>query len=184
MAEAVGGHRDARGGKRVWKRAVSAGKAVIYGALGWSALRIAMGEGKSGSTDSYTSRLMSLPWGAVLVGLVGVAIIGFAGALVRRGWKEKFLRKLDGGGRTGDTAHAYRWFGKAGYLSKGAAFAVVGVLFVYAAWTHDPDKSGGLDQALQQVLQQPFGPVLLALVAAGIACYGFFCLAWARHLER
>jgi hypothetical protein len=55
---------------------------------------------------------------------------------------------------------------------------------VYAALTHDADKSGGLDQALLKVLDQPFGPLLLALAAAGIACYGLFCFAWARHLDR
>ena len=38
---------------------------------------------------------------------------------------------------------------------------IVGGLFVYAAITHDAKKSGGLDQALFEVLDQPFGPVLL-----------------------
>jgi hypothetical protein len=182
--EAAAGHRDVEGGKRTWKRVVSAAKCVIYASLGWAALKIALGEGKSKSTDSYTSQLMELPFGAILVGLVGVGIIVFAGFLVYRGWKEKFLSKLDGSGRIGQDGRAYRYFGKAGYIAKGAAFSVVGGLFVYAALTHDPDKSGGLDQALLKVLDQPFGPLLLALAAAGIACYGLFCFAWARHLDR
>ena len=50
--------------------------------------------------------------------------------------------------------------------------------------THESGKSGGLDQALQKVLQQPFGPFLLGAIAAGIICYGLFCFAWARHLDR
>lgn len=182
--EAAVGHRDEDGGKRTFKRAVSAGKVVIYGLLGWSALQIALGEGKSKSTDSYTAQLMSVPFGAVLVGLVGVGVIVFAGILAHRGWKEKFLSKLDGSGKTGNDGTAYRYFGKAGYISKGVAFAIVGALFVYAAVTNDPDKSGGLDQALLKLLDQPFGPVLLAVVAVGIGCYGLFCFAWARHLDR
>jgi len=64
------------------------------------------------------------------------------------------------------------------------AFAIVGGLFVYAGLTHESDKSGGLDQALQKVLQQPFGPFLLGAIAAGIICYGLFCFAWARHIDR
>ena len=182
--EAAFGHRDEEGGKRTWKRVVSGAKCVIYGSLAWAALRIALGQGKSKSTDSYTAQLMELPFGAILVGLVGVGIIVFAGFLVYRGWKEKFLSKLEGSGKTGQEGRAYRYFGKAGYISKGAAFGVVGGLFVYAALTHDPDKSGGLDQALLKVLDQPFGPFLLALVAVGIACYGLFCFAWAKHLDR
>ncbi|MGZ4457203.1 MAG: DUF1206 domain-containing protein, partial [Nocardioides sp.] len=31
---------------------------------------------------------------------------------------------------------------------------------------------------------QPFGPFLLGLIAVGIACYGLFCFARARHLSR
>ena len=34
------------------------------------------------------------------------------------------------------------------------------------------------------MLQQPFGPVLLGLIAIGIGCYGLFCFARARHLSR
>jgi hypothetical protein len=34
------------------------------------------------------------------------------------------------------------------------------------------------------VLEQPFGPVLLFVVGAGIGCYDLFCFARARHLSR
>jgi len=185
VLEAAVGHRDETGAKRLGKRLVSVGRALVYGVLGWAALQIAMGSGQSKSgTDSYTAQLMSLPFGPFLVGLVGVGILVYAGAQVYLGWEEKFLEKLDFDGRTGRDGAAYRWFGKVGYIAKGAAFAVVGALFVFAAWTHEPDKSAGLDQALLQLLQQPFGPFLLALVAVGFACYGLFCFAWARHLDR
>ena len=185
LIEAAVGHRDEDGLKRAGKRVVSLAKAVIYVALGWGALQIASGSGGSSSgTDSTTKKLMDLPFGVFLVGLVGAVILGVGVGLIWRGWKEKFLDKLDVRGRTGNEGTAYRWFGKAGYISKGVAFGIVGYLFLYAAWTHDPDKSGGLDQALQQLLEQPFGPFLLAVVAAGIGCYGLFCFAWARHLDR
>jgi hypothetical protein len=65
--------------------------------------------------------------------------------------------------------------------ARGIAFGIVGSLFVWAAVTHDADKSGGLDQALSRLLHTPLGPVLLAAVAAGFACYGTFNVAKARH---
>ena len=74
--------------------------------------------------------------------------------------------------------------GKVGYIAKGIAIALVGGLFGYAAITHDPKKSGGLDQALQTVLEQPFGPVLLTAIGLGIGAYGLFCFARAKHLSR
>ena len=54
----------------------------------------------------------------------------------------------------------------------------------YAAITHEPKKSGGLDEALQEVLEQPFGQFLLVAIGLGIACYGLFYFARARHLSR
>ena len=79
---------------------------------------------------------------------------------------------------------ANTWFGRIGYTAKGVAFGIVGALVGYAALTHEPRKSGGLDQALREVLEQPLGPLLLLAIATGIGCYGLFCFAWARHLLR
>jgi hypothetical protein len=107
-----------------------------------------------------------------------------AGALVFRGWSEGFDSNLDAQGQTGKDGKAYQTFGKVGYISKGIAIAIVGVLFLYAAITHDPQKSGGLDEALHKLLQQPFGAPVLVLIAIGFACFGLFCFAWARHLDR
>jgi hypothetical protein len=127
---------------------------------------------------------MDQPFGRWLVGLVGLAIIGYGGYLCYRGWTEKFLEHLDPQGRSGDAGKAYKMFGKVGYLAKGIAIGVVGVLFVWAAIDHNAKKSGGLDAALRTVLQQPFGPVLLVAISLGIGCYGLFCFAQARHLDR
>ncbi len=55
---------------------------------------------------------------------------------------------------------------------------------MYAAFTQDPQKSGSTDKALHKVLQQPFGPWMLGALAIGIACYGLFQFARARHLAR
>lgn len=170
--------------KRWRHRAGSLGKAVIYGAIGWSAVRTATGSGGGGGTDSTTAKLLELPGGQLIVGVVGLAIIGYGGALVYRGWTEKFREHLDAQGQSGKDGSAYVKAGKVGYIAKGVAIALVGGLFGYAAITHDPKKSGGLDQALQTVLEQPFGQVLLVVIALGIACYGVFCFARARHLSR
>lgn len=185
VLEAIFGHRDEDGAKRLLKRLASAGKAVVYGTLGVSALKLAMGGGSSGgSTDTMTARLMAAPFGPVLVAVVGAVVLAVAAAHVYKGFSEDFRDKLEAEGNTGRSGKLYTVLGKVGYVSKGVALAVVGGLFVYAALTHDPQKSGGLDQALRTVLQQPFGAPLLVLIALGLACYGLFCFAWARHLDR
>lgn len=176
-------------------------KGVIYAVLAWSALKVASssggsggsgggsggsgGGGKSGgSTDTLTAQLLQMPAGQLIVGALGLAVVGYGGYYVYQGWSDKFLEKLDGRPQSREVSAAYRWVGKAGHIGKGASIAVIGLLFVYAAITHDPNKSAGLDRALQEVAQQPFGQGLLALVAVGIACYGVFAFARARHFDR
>jgi len=187
--EAVTGHRDEDGAKRVLKRLASAGKAVVYAVIGFSAVKAATGSSSSGQkseqqTDSLTAKLMDLPAGQLLVGVVGLTILGIGIAFAVRAWTEKYAEHLDAEGKSGNTGTAYLWAGKVGYAAKGVALGIVGGLFVYAAWTHDPDESGGLDQALREVLDKPLGPALLVVIAVGIGCYGLFCLARARHLSR
>lgn len=185
VLEAFFGHDD-EDGADLWKaRAVSASKAILYAVLGVSAFKVATGSSGGGDhTDTMTAKLMSLPAGPLIVGAVGVGIIGYGLLLVWRGWSEKFREHLDARGQSGEAGTAYTWFGKVGYIAKGLALGVVGGLFCYAAITHDPDKSGGLDQALREILQRPFGSVMLIAIGVGIGCYGLFCFARARHLDR
>ncbi|WP_210437780.1 DUF1206 domain-containing protein [Nocardioides xinjiangensis] len=180
------GHREESDDTKRWrKRAGSLGKAVIYGAIGWSAVQTATGSGGgNGGTDSTTAKLMDLPGGQLIVGAVGLAVIGYGASLVWRGWTEKFREHLDAQGQAGTDGSVYVRLGKIGYIAKGVAIAIVGGLFGYAAVTHDPQKSGGLDQALQTVREQPFGQVLLTAIAVGIVAYGAFCFARAKHLSR
>ena len=185
--EAVFGHRDEEGFTQVRKRVTSAGKAVIYVVIGISAVHAASGSGssskKGGGTDSTTATVMNWPGGQLLVGAVGLAIMGIGGYLVFRAYTEKFAKHINAEGLSGTSGTAYLWAGKAGYTAKGVSFGIVGALFLYAALTHEAKKSGGLDQALHKVLQQPFGPFLLVLIAIGIAGYGLFCFARARHFN-
>jgi Domain of Unknown Function (DUF1206) len=172
------------GAKKVLGPVTDVFKALVYGTLGVSAVHVATHSKSSGSsTNDDTSRLMDQPFGRWLVGIVGLAIIGYGVYLAYRGWTEQFLKHLDAQGRSGDAGRAYRLFGKVGYVAKGIAVGVIGVLFVYAAVDHSAKKSGGLDQALHQILHQAFGPVLLFAISVGIGCYGLFCLARARHLS-
>lgn len=185
VIEAFTGHRAKDGKQRTFKRAGSLLKAALYGSLGWTAFKIALGDGSDGdSTDTTTAKIMVLPGGQILVGLVGLAILGYGARLVYRGLSESFVSNLDAKGSRGSDGRAYVTLGKVGYVSKGLALFVVAGLFVWAAWTQDPEKSGGLDQALHKVLQQPFGMPMLIAMGLGIGCYGLFCFAWAKHLDR
>ena len=72
-------------------------------------------------------------------------------------------------------------FGVVGYIAKGIAVGVAGVLFVVAAVTANPEQAGGLDAALHTLASLPFGPIILWIVGAGLVIYGLFCFARARY---
>lgn len=185
LLEAWQGHQGEDGKDAVTKPAASVLKAVLYGVIGFSAVKVALGDSQKGSgTDSLTSQVMQWPGGQLLVGLAGLAVLGYGGWYVYRGLAEKYLDNIDGKGRSGETGRAYRLLGKVGHIAKGVAVGMIGVLFLYAAVTHDPKKSGGLDQALQKLAEQPFGQAMLVATALGIGCYGLFCFVRARHLSR
>lgn len=186
LLEFAFGYPEVIDDKKRWrKRATSLGKAVIYGAIAFSAFKTATGDGGGkGGTDSMTAKVMQMSGGQLIVGAIALAIIGYGISLIVRGWTEKFRENLDAQGQSGQDGSAYVMLGKVGYIAKGISIVIVGSLFGYAAITHQAKKSGGLDQALQTVLEQPFGPVLLTAIAVGIAAYGLFCFARARHLSR
>lgn len=158
-------------------------KALLYAAIGISAVKVALGDGSKGGTDSWTAQLMSVTGGQLLVGAVGLGIVAYGLVQIHKGWSEGFREDLEAEATTGDLGSLYVWLGKVGYIAKGVAVGIVGGLFVWAALEHSAKKSGGLDVALQTVLEAPGGSVLLGAIALGILCYGTFCLARAKHLD-
>lgn len=165
-------------------------KVVVYASLAYSAAQVATSdrgasEGGGRSTEeTITARVLALPAGQVLVVLGALAIVGYGARLVWKGLSRDHADDLAAEGRTGEAGRAYLTLGMVGYVAKGAAIAVIGLLVGGAGLTRDADQSGGLDEALQEILQQPFGPVLLVAVGLGLAAYGAFCFARARHLSR
>ncbi len=67
-----------------------------------------------------------------------------------------------------------------GYIAKGAALLVVGVLFIAAALHRNSSEASGLDGAMRTLREQPLGQWLLTLVALGLAAYGLYSFARAR----
>jgi hypothetical protein len=172
------------GSSRRTGKAVGAGiRAVVYAALGLTAARIAVGDkGSSTSVDHVTRELMKLPAGAFIVGLVGVGVIGVGIAHAVTGIRKSFVDDL-ADSATGHSGRVVVRLGQVGFIAKGVAFGVVGILFVWAAVTFDPKKAGGLDVALHTLLRQDYGPWLLTAVAIGIGCFGAYCFAWARDVD-
>ncbi len=163
-------------------RLKAAGKTVGYGAFAVPAWRFALGLGGGGGTgeETLTARLLQLPLGRVLVGLVAIGILAVAGYHVYKGVSRTYMKDVE----TLDLPHRARqvidWSGRIGYPAKGVAYGTIGVLFLLAALRSSSETAGGLDQGLGTLLQAPFGPYLIAAIGIGFALFGVYCVARAR----
>lgn len=180
---AVSGFRWVTGWSRTQRRLGAAGKAL--GVLGVAVIGVQLlvtgsSGSSSGSSQQATASLLALPAGQILVGLVGVVVIVIAGATAWSGYTGDFADDLDWSRIPARLRTPVRWLGIAGHVLRAVAFAVMGVLFVVAALRADPSQASGLDGALKTLAGQPYGPVLLTVVALGFVAFGVFTMAEAR----
>jgi hypothetical protein len=170
--------------KKKWGyRAKYIGTALIYIAIAITALVYALGgqSDSSQSTQTFSAQLMATPGGIILLAIIGLGIAAIGVAFIVRGFRRSFEKYLDlPSGPDGVARKGIVTFGVVGYVAKGVAVGVTGILFVVAALTNDAAKAGGLDAAMHTLAGLPLGPLILWVVAAGLIVYGVFCFARAR----
>ncbi|NUW32477.1 DUF1206 domain-containing protein [Nonomuraea sp. SMC257] len=172
------------GGLRITKDRVEAAfRAAVYTLIVGSLLTLLLA-GKAGSDDKksqdVTGKLLDLPGGQFIVGLIGLGIIGLGVYWIYQGWKKKFREELDQGRMSARARKIMDRLGTAGYLARGAIAALAGVFVVQAAITYDPDKAGGIDATLRAFADTPVGPWLLVVVALGLLLFAGYCFGESR----
>jgi hypothetical protein len=173
---------DVKGAARKWgRRAAEWGQGLIFLALGLIAAAVALGARPNAEKTAETASrgLLYLPGGPIVLALVGLGIAIGGVSFVAMGFLRSFQKRMripDGAlGRTVTVA------GIVGFIAKGLALVIVGVLLVIAAVRTDAKTAGGLDGAVDALLELALGPLLVAVVGAGFIAYGAFTVARARY---
>ncbi|SDF56829.1 protein of unknown function [Lentzea fradiae] len=169
--------------KRLSKRVGSAARAVTASGIAFGAFKYAT-SGSSGSESDQqqkelTAQVLAWPGGQWIVGAVAIGVLVIAGVIAYKGVKKSFEKDLD-------MSRAPSWVepvGRVGWIGKGVAYGVIGVLVGLAALNADPEQAGGMDKALHTLAEQPYGMFLLSAVAVGIAAFGVYCFVAARALK-
>jgi hypothetical protein len=167
--------------QRTRKRLFSTGQAAVFTVLALLAGRVAGGSPAGAGGQSGSAQLLRVPGGRWLLVAIGVGVLVTGAVMAYRGWRKAFTEDMALYQADPTTRRVAERFGQVGAIAKGVAFVIIGVLVGVAALTSQPARAEGLDAALKTLAAQPFGPVLLVVVALGLASYGVFCFFDARY---
>jgi hypothetical protein len=137
------------------------------------------GSGETGDEGSQqaTSTLFDWPAGRWLVGILGAAIIGYAGYnFYKQVITKKFAERLEGD----DSSWVVR-LGLIGYTAQSLVYAVIGFFFIQAAIAFKSKTAKGPSGALIELADTAWGKWLLWVIAIGLFAYGIFCIAEAKY---
>ena len=129
--------------------------------------------GKSGGKLTDASgvlvELLRQPFGAVMLTLIGVGIVGYAAYYLFEAIAD--LRRLGGGVRG--------WLSRSLTIIKAMAYGAIGIEALNIVWFNGRPGGDAEDNA-RLVMRFPLGEVLLVVVGLGIALYGFseLKMAW------
>ncbi len=160
-------------------RAGYLGSGLTYLGLAVAALGGAGGSGDGGK-EGQAAQALALPFGQVLVAVAGLVIMGIGAWQIYAAYAKKFVKHYDTGRMSAQQLAVATRLGQLGLAARGVTFGVMGGYLVSAGIQADPGEARGLGGALSALGEQPFGAVLLAIVAVGLVCYGIYCLSEAQ----
>ena len=154
-------------------------RGAIYGALGLEAFRLFQGTGRSkgDETEAWASRIMAVPFGDWLIGLVGLIVVAYGASQV---WKA-FQGEDDPLVNWGGVSHSVRQICRFGVGSRGVIISTLGFFLLRAGWRHDPGEAAGSRESLIELVGVVEGRWLLGLMAAGLLAYALDQAVHAKH---
>ena len=158
---------------RKWGRRVAEwGQALVFIALGLIAASVALGARPDAdeAAEDASRGLLAIPGGPYVLGLIGIGI-GIAGiAFIVMGILRSFETKMSL--PPGPVGAGVKTLGIVGFIAKGIALIILGILLLVAAVDVDPSAAGGLDAAIDALLALACGPLLVGAVGVGLIAYG------------
>ena len=181
------GH-DAKG---LFARAGFLFSAAGYTILVPSTFSLVAGTGSSsqggGNTQQTMASIMSRPWGPYVIGFIGLAVIANGLYQIYLGFDAKFDRQYQTYAMTAQEVKVATQLGRFGTAARGFVFGLVGILVCTAAFQSNPSQPVGFDAALSSLMHQPYGVVLLGIVAVGLMAFGLYSMlsaVWFRAKNR
>lgn len=157
---------------------------IIYGSLAFQAISLVSDVASSGgdkSPSDWTAIVMEQPFGRWLIGLVGAFLIGLGFYQFYKAYTVKFRQKLKLHQMSPQEQTWAIRISRIGIAARGIVFAMLGFFLLQAAHQYNPQKARGLDGLLETLARQPFGKLLLGLMALGLIAYGIYMWVQSRY---
>jgi hypothetical protein len=176
--ESLTGHKSRH---ETAERIADGARAVAYAFLAALAISALVSAHRSGDTDrtqqTWTAKVLEWSGGRLFVAVVGLVVCGVGTYLMWRaisGGRQDSQAVLEAAPRETPTVHA---LGAIGNCARGAVVVLLGVFIIAAALEHDPGETAGLDGLLKRLLDEPYGKVVVGLVALGLGAFGVYSVA-------
>ncbi len=191
LVEAVFRPAHATGTLHRWRqRAVSSWGFVLYSLFCLSTARLLAetppqqtAQSEQRQDAGMTAELLRTGWGKALLVLAGILVVAGGLEAARRAVRLNFRERFTAGHMSRPLAVLTRALGAFGSLARAVVFVLTGVFLIKAAVLSRAGQAKGLDAVFRSVASSPYGPWLLALLAAGLLCYGLYCLVEARYRD-
>jgi hypothetical protein len=172
--------------KGILSRIGFAGVGLSYALLALAALQLLLGAADAGqSSDAAardgTARLLEQPFGPALVVIAGLVLSGLALAQFYQAYTANFGERANLEQLSARTREGLTRLARFGMAARGVVFGIIGFFLVVAALRQSAGEAKGMGGALQELARQPFGQLLLGVVALGLVAYGVYSLAQARY---
>ena len=129
---------------------------------------------QAAQTQQTTASILTQPWGPWVVALAAAIVIGVGLLQIYTAFRRKFNPQFQLAGRTGNARIWIERLGRFGTAARGVVFTLIGVFLLQAAVQHNASRAQGIDGVLTALLHQPYGSLLLGVVAAGLIAFGIY----------
>ena len=159
--------------------------ALSYLAIVIFGLQILAGSGaRSGdSTQKTIASILTHPAGGWLTILIGVVALGVGVGQFIETYRATFAKDLKGTEMSASERNIAVKLGRFGMFARGVTFLVIGWFLIQAGMHNDASQVQGFGGAFLFLLNQPFGHILVGVIALGFIALGlhsFACARWVR----
>src|ERR1700694_1614277 len=161
--------------------------AFSYAAIVFFALQILGGQGGAShdSTQKTVSSLLTNPAGGFITVVLGVIAIGIGIGQFIEACRATFAQDLKAAEMSQSERDIAIALGRFGMAARGVTFLVIGFFLVQAGVYPYPGKATGFGGAFLFLLAQPYGHLLVGIIALGFVALGlhsFACARWVKLL--